>query len=425
MTVSGGASQTAVEAHWDALTAGGYTRAGDHTSDFSPADATNGVWELLATGGAPELGFIKLANTGSGTVEVHLDTLSGTSYTRVADYTSHFSPADAHNGVWQLFGSSGGAPELGFIKLRNTPGTVEVHWETLQAGVYTDAGDYTSDFSPGDALNGTWQLVPTGGAPELGFVKLLGTGSGKVEVHLDTLTAGSYRRVGDHVSDFSPADAGNGIWQLVGSSGGAPELGLVKLRNTGSGTVEVHLDALGAGGYTRVGDYTSDFSPADAVNGAFGLFGAPGATPELGFVKTFPLGSPVVPRPVNPAPVQPVVQTQTLLPPAVGGHRRHRSVRARFVLGWTWNHRRTRLHRVLVTGVPRDGRMAVRCRGRGCPESAVSARYHGIGGLLRSLEGQVFRAGDVVTITVAAPGRRAERIALRIRDGREPAARLL
>jgi hypothetical protein len=37
----------------------------------------------------------------------------------------------------------------------------------------------------------------------------------------------------------------------------------------------------------------------------------------------------------------------------------------------------------------------------------------------------VFKAGDVVTITVAAPGRRAERIALRIRDGREPVARLL
>jgi hypothetical protein len=168
----------------------------------------------------------------------------------------------------------------------------------------------------------------------------------------------------------------------------------VKLRSTGSGTVEVHLDALGAGGYTRVGDNTSDFSPADAVNGAFGLFGEPGATPKLGFVKAFPLGSPVVAPPVNPAPVQPLVQTQTLLPPAVGGHRGHRrSVRARFVLGWTWNHGRT--------------------------------RYRGIGGLLRSLEGQVFRAGDVVTITVAAPRRRAERIALRIRDGREPVARLL
>jgi hypothetical protein len=55
----------------------------------------------------------------------------------------------------------------------------------------------------------------------------------------------------------------------------------------------------------------------------------------------------------------------------------------------------------------------------------VSARYRGLRGLLRSLDGRVFRAGDVLTITVSAPNRRRERIRVRIRNGKEPVARLV
>ncbi len=51
-------------------------------------------------------------------------------------------------------------PELGFVKLRDTPGTVEVHWDVLDSsGSYTRAGDFTSDFSPADADNGVWQPI--------------------------------------------------------------------------------------------------------------------------------------------------------------------------------------------------------------------------------------------------------------------------
>jgi hypothetical protein len=258
-----------VEAHWDTVRDGAFKRAGDATSDFSPADAPNGTWQLFGSAnGAPELGFIKLRNTGTGSVEVHVDTLQGGSYKRVGDYQSDFSPADAPNGTWQLFGSANGAPELGFIKLRNTgTGSVEVHVDTLQGGSYKRVGDYQSDFSPADAPNGTWQLFGSAnGAPELGFIKLRNT-SGTVEVHLDTLQGGTYRRVGDYVSDFSPADADNGAWNLFGSDGGAPRLGFVKLQSTGSGKVEGHADALQGSAYKRTADYVSDFSPGDAGNG--------------------------------------------------------------------------------------------------------------------------------------------------------------
>ncbi len=258
-----------VEAHWDMLQGGTYRRVGDYVSDFSPADAGNGSWNLFGSAnGAPELGFIKLRKTGTGSVEVHWDTLQGGTYRRVGDYVSDFSPADAGNGSWNLFGSANGAPELGFIKLRKTgTGSVEAHWDTLQGGSYKRAGDYKSDFSPADASNGTWQLFGSAnGAPELGFIKLRNTG-GTVEVHWDTLQGGTYRRVGDYVSDFSPADAGNGSWNLFGSDSGAPRLGFVKLRNTGSGMVEGHADALQGSTYKRISDYASDFSPGDAGNG--------------------------------------------------------------------------------------------------------------------------------------------------------------
>jgi hypothetical protein len=259
-----------VEVHWDSLVNGSYRRSGDFTSDFSPADAANGIWQLFgSTNGAPELGFIKLYNTGSGTVEVHWDTLQGGTYRRAGDFTSDFSPADAANGQWDLFSATNGVPVLGFVKVRNDgSGTVEVHWDTLQGGTYKRAGDFTSDFSPGDAGNGIWQLFGwANGAPELGFIKLYNTGSGTVEVHWDTLQGGTYKRAGDYTSDFSPADAGNGQWNLFGSMNGAPQLGFVEVRNDGSGAVEGHADALEGSTYARTADYQSDFSPRDATNG--------------------------------------------------------------------------------------------------------------------------------------------------------------
>jgi Papain family cysteine protease len=262
-----------VEVHGDLLNGGSYKRVADLSSDFSTADAGNGAWQLFGSvNGAPELGFVKRLNTGSGKVEVHWDVLSGGSFKRAGDYTSDFSTADAGNGTWQLFGSVNGAPELGFVKVLNTgSGKVEVHWDVLSGGSYKRAGDYTSDFSTADAGNGTWQLFyPVNGVPGLGFIKLRNTGSGMVEVHGDLLSGGSYKRVADLSSDFSAAGAGNGTWQLFGCCviNGAPQLGFV-LPNTGSGKVEVHWDVLSGGSFKRAGDYTSDFSTADASNGTW------------------------------------------------------------------------------------------------------------------------------------------------------------
>lgn len=101
-------------------------------------------------------------------------------------------------------------------------------------------------------------------------------------------------------------------------------------------------------------------------------------------------------------------------------------VRARFVLSWRWNGPQTTLLGVRAQGLPSHPALSLRCRGRGCPH--LSSQAGGAGGVrraLRRLGGRRFRAGDRLYITVTAPGRRAERILLRIRNGQIPAARLL
>jgi hypothetical protein len=259
-----------VEVHVDA-DSGTYQRALDSTSDFSPSDAANGTFQLFGrVNGEPELGYVKTANAGSGTVEVHIDTYSNGSYKRVLDTTSDFAPSTAANGTFQLFGDVNGEPELGYVQTANTgSGTVEVHVDAYSDGSYHRVLDTISDFSPSDAPNGRFLLFgDVNGEPELGFVKTANT-AGTVEVHIDADT-GSYTRVWDTTSDFAPSTAANGTFQLFGDVNGEPELGYVQTANAGSGTVEVHIDAAN-GSYHRVLDTTSDFSPSDAPNGPFRL----------------------------------------------------------------------------------------------------------------------------------------------------------
>jgi hypothetical protein len=255
----------------------------------TPPPAPTGVWQLLGSAnGVPELAFIATANTASGTVEVHLDVLSGETFKRVGDYTSDFSLADGGNGAWQLFGSANGAPELGFVKNAGTAsGRTEAYWDTLSGGSYRRAGGASSDFGLLDPGAAVWQLLESGaGAPRLGLVLTRQTGTGMVEPHWDDFDGSTYVRTGNYSSDIGSGEAGNGTWQLFGSVNAGPELGFVKTAHTGTGTIEPHWADLSGSSYKRVGDYGSDFSLAEAGNGTWQLFGSAGGAPELGFVKT-------------------------------------------------------------------------------------------------------------------------------------------
>ena len=203
-----------VAVHWDTLQNRSYLRAGSFSSDFRSAERKDGVWQLFGGAtGAPKLGLIKLRHGGSQ-VTVQWDVLRGGSYRRAGSFSSDFRSAERKDGVWQLFGRAHGAPKLGFIKLRHGRRGITVHWDTLRRGRYRRAGDFRTAFSAHAAPNGSWQLVDVGGpTPELAFVKLRST-QGSIEGHWQLLKGSSYKQAGDATSDFSPSQANKGIWQL-------------------------------------------------------------------------------------------------------------------------------------------------------------------------------------------------------------------
>lgn len=266
-----------VEVHADTFS-NGHHRVLDAVSDFSPADAANGTFELLfqnIINGAPELAFIQTAGTGTGTVAVHLDALSNGQYRRILDATSDFPQSDAQVGTFQVFGGLAGAPELGFIQTVGTAsGTAELNLDAFNNG-YHHFYSFSSDFSTAAAHNGTFVLFGAG-LPDFAFIQTAGTGSGTVEVHVDFFAGTNpnrYGRILDATSDFSPADAHNGTFQYFGVANGQLELGLVQTASTGTGAVEAHVDAFNNGTYQRILNSGSDFSLADVPNGTFQLYG--------------------------------------------------------------------------------------------------------------------------------------------------------
>jgi hypothetical protein len=102
------------------------------------------------------------------------------------------------------------------------------------------------------------------------------------------------------------------------------------------------------------------------------------------------------------------------------------AVHARFVISWRWNGGVTLLRSIRVTHLPRRARVTVACLGSRCPRLGAHAKgQRKIARMLRRLGGRRLRAGQSLLITVTAPRHTAERIAVRIRDGLKPRARLL
>jgi hypothetical protein len=140
--------------------------------------------------------------------------------------------------------------------------------------------------------------------------------------------------------------------------------------------------------------------------------------------RTFYLREVTPPAPPPPPPVVTAPVTVPLPTPA-RGTRRHPRVRVTIRISWTYNRARTRIHRVQMSRVPRGARITVRCTGRGCPVKQRTARARHLRGLERRLAGSLYRAGDLILITIAAPGHVSERALVKIRNGRLPVAALL
>jgi hypothetical protein len=123
---------------------------------------------------------------------------------------------------------------------------------------------------------------------------------------------------------------------------------------------------------------------------------------------------------VAPAPT--VSTPVTVLLPT--SHKR-RTLKVRISVSWTWDHVWTRLSRIQVGRLPRHTSMTVTCRGRDCPRRAHAADDRRLRSLLKALAGTRYHAGDRILITLRAPREAPERVAVSIRNGRLPTAKLL
>lgn len=101
-------------------------------------------------------------------------------------------------------------------------------------------------------------------------------------------------------------------------------------------------------------------------------------------------------------------------------------LRVKLTLKWTWSRQRTRLVKVTLGRHPHDTTLKIQCRGKGCPGTATQrGRRHALARLVDSLEGNRYRAGDRILMTLTSPRYRAERIQITIRKGTIPAVKLL
>jgi hypothetical protein len=141
-------------------------------------------------------------------------------------------------------------------------------------------------------------------------------------------------------------------------------------------------------------------------------------------VSTAPPAPPTVTvTTTTPAPVVTVPVTVPVPEPAP----QPRALRVKLTISWTWNRGVTQLRRVTVGALPGTSHLLVRCAGPRCPRpaTATAAGRRAVHGLLRSLEGRRYRAGDRLLISLQAPGWRPERAEIAIRSGRVPKVRLL
>jgi surface antigen len=243
-----------------------------------------------------DLAFVKWAPTGSGRIEVH----TATAASRYASFGVHAATpiaAGDTNGVFDMADvNADGRADLVYIKRRNTgSGRIELHWVNAATGYRSWGGNLATVFSAADDANGAFELADMNGdrRADLVFTKTRNTGSGRVELHWADAASGYVRFGANLVTVFSPADAGNGYFHPADmNADGRVDLAFVKIRNTGSGRIEVHWANAATGYGTFGGHYATALSGAERSNGWFETVDMNGdRAADLVFLKDYNVGS--------------------------------------------------------------------------------------------------------------------------------------
>ncbi len=217
-----------VEVHVASKSSNYQTRIWETGSAFTPE--TDGTWLLAdfeGTGKQADLVFIKTANTGTGKVEVHVASRSSNYQTLICQTGTAFTPET--DGTWLLadFEGTGKQADLVFIKTANTgTGTVEVHVASHSSNYQTLVCQTGSTFAP--ETDGAWLLADfngTGKQDDLVFIKTSNSGTGTVEVHVATRASNYQTRVWETGSTFFTGTSGT--WQLANFEGTGKQNDLV------------------------------------------------------------------------------------------------------------------------------------------------------------------------------------------------------
>jgi 5-hydroxyisourate hydrolase-like protein (transthyretin family) len=220
-----------------------------------------------------DLAFVKWAPTGSGRIEVHTATATS-GYTGFGVHAATPIGAGDTNGVFDMADvNADGRVDLVYIKRRNTgSGRIEVHWVNAATGYSSFGGNIATVFSAADDPNGSFEMADMNGdgRADLVFTKTRNTGSGRIELHWADAASG-YTRFGANLATaFSLADAGNGYFHPADmNADGRVDLAFVKIRNTGSGRIEVHWANAAAGYGSFGGNFATALSAAERTNGWF------------------------------------------------------------------------------------------------------------------------------------------------------------
>jgi hypothetical protein len=211
---------------------------------------------------------------------------------------------------------------------------------------------------------------------------------------------------------FTATDAsGPGVYSVTASIDGTAVWSGTPNTNSGE------CVAMGSDSGALMFDYQQPCPAAEAVSIPIATAGFPDGKHVLAVSVTDAAGN------TSPVLDQTITTSNPQTTPVPSGRR---ALHARFVISWRWSGASTLLRSIRVTHLLRNARVAVLCSGKHCPRLRASAKGpRKVGTMLHRLGGRRLRAGQTLFITVTARGHEPERIAVRIRTGLKPSARLL
>src|ERR1700759_436992 len=193
-----------------------------------------------------------------------------------------------------------------------------------------------------------------------------------------------------------------------------------------NGHTGAHLDMLGDGNVDIIAPGGGVLWRSSTYHKGSGVSLAPRAPAAVTCPAPQPPAPPVTTT-TTTTTVAPVVTVPVPTPIPTPTAHRH-ALRVKLTISWTWNRSTTRVSKIKVGRFPWRTKLALQCKGRGCPRHRgkdIAKGIRGVHHLLHALIGRRYKAGNKLILTLQAPGYRQERAELPIRAGHKPNVKLL